>query len=142
MKYSKIVKIVLLVLMVISVAIGVWGFVADFNDASVDGLLRWAYVMVVLGIGIAVILGLAIAVINNPKSLIKMLIFLVGCAVIVGVAYFLAGGDPLVGYIGAQPSEGTLKMTDTILNLAYITCGAAILAIIAGACLEACRNRK
>ena len=71
-----------------------------------------------------------------------MLIFLVGCAVIVGVAYFLAGGDPLVGYIGAQPSEGTLKMTDTILNLAYITCGAAILAIIAGACLEACRNRK
>ena len=72
MKYSKIVKIVLLVLMVISVAIGVWGFVADFNDASVNGLLRWAYVMVVLGIGIAVILGLAIAVINNPKSLIKM----------------------------------------------------------------------
>ena len=39
MGYSKIVKIVLWVLMVIGVAVGVWGFVADFNDASVDALL-------------------------------------------------------------------------------------------------------
>ncbi len=142
MKYSKIIKIVLWILMAVSVAIGVWGFAADFNDASVNALLRWAYVMVGIAIGVAVIIGFAIAVINNPKSLVKMLIYLVGCAVIVGVAYALASGDPLVGYIGTQPEASTLKMTDTILNLAYIACGAAILAIIFGACFSAYRNRK
>lgn len=142
MGYSKIVKIVLWVLMVIGVAVGVWGFVADFNDASVDALLRWGYVMVIAGIAIAVLMGLVIAVINNPKSLVKMLLALVGCAVVVGVAYALAGGDELVGYIGTQPDAGTLKMTDTILNLAYIACGGAILAIIFGACFTAIRGRK
>ena len=128
--------------MVIGVAVGVWGFVADFNDASVDALLRWGYVMVIAGIAIAVLMGLVIAVINNPKSLVKMLLALVGCAVVVGVAYALASGDELVGYIGTQPDAGTLKMTDTILNLAYIACGGAILAIIFGACFTAIRGRK
>ena len=142
MGYSKIVKIVLWVLMVIGVAIGVWGFAADFNDASVDALLRWGYVMVIAGIAIAILMGLVIAVINNPKSLVKMLLALVGCAVVVGVAYALASGDELVGYIGTQPDAGTLKMTDTILNLAYIACGGAILAIIFGACFTAIRGRK
>lgn len=142
MGYSKIVKIVLWVLMVIGVAIGVWGFVADFNDASVDALLRWGYVMVIAGIAIAILMGLVIAVINNPKSLVKMLLALVGCAVVVGVAYALASGDELVGYIGTQPDAGTLKMTDTILNLAYIACGGAIIAIIFGACFTAIRGRK
>ncbi len=142
MGYSKIVKIVLWVLMVIGVAIGVWGFAADFNDASVDALLRWGYVMVIAGIAIAILMGLVIAVINNPKSLVKMLLALVGCAVVVGVAYALASGDELVGYIGTQPDAGTLKMTDTILNLAYIACGGAIIAIIFGACFTAIRGRK
>ena len=142
MKYSKIIKIVLWALIAVSVAVGVWGFASDFNDASVNTLLRWAYVMVGIAIGVAVIIGFAIAVINNPKSLVKMLIYLVGCAVIVGVAYALAGGEPLVGYIGTQPEASTLKMTDTILNLAYIACGAAILAIIVGACFSAYRTSK
>lgn len=142
MGYSKIVKIILWVLMVIGVAVGVWGFVADFNDASINALLRWAYVMVGLGIGIAILLGLAIAIINNPKSLVKMLIYLAGCAIVVGIAYALASGNPAMGYVGIQPAEGTLKMTDTILNLAYFACGAAILAIIFGACFTAYRNSK
>lgn len=142
MGYSKITKIVLWVLMVIGVAVGVWGFIADFNDASVDGLLRWGYVMVIAGIAIAVLMGLVIAIVNNPKSLVKMLIALVGCAVVVSVAYALASGDPLVGYIGTQPDAGTLKMTDTILNLAYIACGGAILAIVVGACVSAIRGSK
>ena len=98
--------------------------------------------MVIAGIAIAVLMGLVIAVINNPKSLVKMLLALVGCAVVVGVAYALASGDELVGYIGTQPDAGTLKMTDTILNLAYIACGGAILAIIFGACFTAIRGRK
>ena len=142
MGYSKIVKIVLWVLMVIGIAIGVWGFVADFNSASVDALLRWGYIMVIAGIAIAVLMGFIIAVINNPKSLVKMLLALVGCAIVVGVAYFLASGDELVGYIGTQPDANTLKMTDTILNLAYIACGGAVLAIIFGACFTAYRNSK
>ncbi len=142
MGYSKLVKIILWVLMVIGVAVGVWGFVADFNDASVNALLRWGYVMVVAGVAVAVFLGLAIAIINNPKSLIKMLAYLVGCAIIVGAAYFAASGDPAMGYVGVQPAESTLKMTDTILNLAYVACIAAVAAIIFGACFTAYRNSK
>lgn len=142
MGYSKIVKIILWVLMVIGIAMGVWGFASDFNDASVNSLLRWGYAMVIAGVAIALLMGLVIAIINNPKSLIKMLLYLVGCAIAVGVAYVLASGEPLVNYVGPEPSENTLKLTDTILNLAYIVCGAAIVAIIFGSCFTAYRNSK
>ena len=145
-KYAKIIKIVLWVLMVLSVGVLVWGFLTGFeaNDgAATNVLLYWAYIVLGLAIASVVCLGLYITATTNPKGLIKIGIALVAAAALFGICYLLASGAPAVGYSGATlPSATELKMTDTILNLAYLVGGAAILAIIFGEVLMAIRNKK
>ena len=145
-KYAKIIKIVLWVLMVLSVGVLVWGFLTGFeaNDgAATNVLLYWAYIVLGLALASVVCLGLYITATTNPKGLVKIGIALVDAAVLFGICYLLASGAPAVGYSGAKlPSATELKMTDTILNLAYLVGGAAILAIICGEVLMAIRNKK
>jgi len=63
--------------------------------------------------------------------------------VLFGIAYLLASGAPAIGYSGAvPPTASELKMTDTILNLAYIVGAFAILSIIAAEVVMAIRNKK
>jgi hypothetical protein len=56
---------------------------------------------------------------------------IVGVAALVAIAYALASSDPIVS-LKAQPSESTLKLTDTVMKLTYILGGAAIVSIIFG----------
>ena len=135
MKLNKIFKIGLWVLMLISVAILVWGFIVGFeaNDAkATDVLLTWAYIMVGLALASWVIVGLFVSVKINPKSLVKTGIIILGAAALCAIAWVFAKGDPAVGYTGVPVSDGTLKLTDTVLNLTYICGAAAIIAIIVG----------
>ena len=135
MKYEKIIKWVLVALFVLGVAISLYGFVVGFEtngNSPVDVLLygTYAYALVAL---LAVVTGVVvIGGINNPKTLLKMLLGLVVAAVVVGGAYMLAPGTPAVGYLGEPVSDGTLKLTDTVLNLTYLAFGAAIIALIVG----------
>lgn len=144
MKLNKLFKWCLVVLIVISAALIVWGFSAGFttNDGqATDVLIYWAYVMVALGLLSWVVLGGIMSVKANPKSLIKGGIVLAGLAVIVLVAYFLAPAHPAFGREG-QDAVSTLKLTDTMLNLTYFAGAAAIVAIIAGEIRLAINNRK
>lgn len=120
-------------LIVVSVALMVWGFAKGYTseNGTVDALLYWGYTMVGLGLFCWIVLGLAVSASNNPKSVIKLLIGLVAVAAICGVAYLLAQGAPAMGML-TQPSAGTLKLTDTILNLIYFVGGLAIVSIIFG----------
>ena len=135
MKYEKIIKWVLVALFVLGVAISLYGFVVGFEtngNSPVDVLLygTYAYALVAL---LAVVTGVVvIGGINNPKTLVKMLLGLVVAAVVVGGAYTLAPGTPAVGYLGEPVSDGTLKLTDTVLNLTYLAFGASIVALIVG----------
>lgn len=140
-KFETIVKITLWVLMIVSTAITVWGYAVGFNDASVNTLLYWAYALVVVGIVAAVLFGIAISAINNPKNLLKMLIELVVVVVVVGAVYLLSSGAPAMGYVGKEVSPMTLKLTDTVLNLTYILCALTVLAIIYGAIRNAILNK-
>ena len=136
MKYDKIIKWVLLALFVVGVVFSFYGFAVGFESngsAPVDNMLYCAYGFAALTIaavffGVVVIGGL-----NNPKSLLKLLLGLVVIGAIIAGAYFLAPGTPAVGYLGEPVSDATLKLTDTILNLTYLLCGGAILALVAGA---------
>ena len=145
-KYAKICKILLWVLIAISVAVLIWGSLIGFeaNDgAATDVLFYWAYV--VLGIALAAVIGIGLYVTatTNPKGLIKIGIALVGAAVVFGLCYLLASGAPAVGFSGAKlPTATELKMTDTILNLAYLVGGAAILSIIVSEVFMTIRNKK
>ena len=142
MKLNKIFKWGMLVLILVSVALLIWGFTQDFGGSAVDVLLYWTYAMVGLAVFSWVVIGLIVGTKNDPKSLVKIGIVILGVAALCLVAWLLAKGDPAVGYTGAPVTGGTLKLTDTILNLTYIVGGAAILAIIVGEVRMAIASKK
>ena len=146
MNYNKIIKWVLAILFVVGVVFSVYGFIvgwpATVNDATlpVELALGCAYAFLAIAV-LAVVLGVVvIGGINNPKSLLKLVVGLVVIAAIIGVAYVLAPGTPAVGYLGEPVSDMTLKLTDTMLNLTYLLCGGAILSLIVGAVVSATRK--
>ena len=117
MKLNKIFKWVMIALIILSVAILVWGFTQGFGGSTVDTLLYWTYGMLGLALFCVIVVGLIVSTKNNPKNLVKIGIILVGVAALCLVAYLLAKGDPAIGYTGAPVTGSTLKLTDTILNL-------------------------
>ena len=145
-KYAKIFKILLWVLMILSVGVLVWGFFTGFeaNDgAATNVLLYWAYIVLGIALVSVICVGLYVTATTNPKGLIKIGVAVVAAAALFGICYLLASGAPAVGYSGATPPTATeLKMTDTILNLAYLVGGAALLSIICGEVLMTIRNKK
>ena len=143
MKYEKIIKWVLVALFIVGVVFSFYGFAVGFEsngNAPVDNILYCAYAFAAVAI-IAVLFGvLVIGGINNPKSLLKLLLGVVAIAAVVAVAYVLAPGTPAVGYLGTPVSDGTLKLTDTILNLTYLLFGGAVLALVVGWVVGATRK--
>lgn len=147
MKLNKFFKILMLVLILVSVGLLVWGSVVGFttnNGKAVDVLFYWAYVMVGLAVASWVLVGLVLMAKNNPKSLVKVGIVLVVAAALAFVAYLLAPGNPAVGRENVSPADtlATLKLTDTVLNLTYFASAAAVVAIIIGEIRLAIINRK
>ena len=148
-KYAKIVKISLWVLLILSVAVLLWGTIKGYpatvaaDNGTVDPLLYWAYIVLGIALVSVICVGLYVTATTNPKGLIKIGVAVVAAAVLFGVCYLVASGAPAVGYSGAKlPSASELKMTDTILNLAYLVGGVAILSIIFGEVWMTIRNKK
>ena len=143
MKYEKIIKWILLALFIVGIVFSVYGFLVGFEsngNAPVDNILYCAYAFAAIAL-LAVVLGVVvIGGINNPKSLLKLVLGLVAVGAIVAVAYVLAPGTPAVGYLGDPVSDGTLKLTDTVLNLTYFTFGLSILALVVGWIVGAVRK--
>ena len=143
MKYDKIIKWVLVALFIVGIVFSVYGFLVGFEtngNAPVDNILYCAYAFAAIAV-LAVVLGVVVSGgINNPKSLLKLVLGLVAIGAIVAVAYVLAPGTPAVGYLGDPVSDGTLKLTDTVLNLTYFTFGLSILALVVGWVVGALRK--
>jgi ABC-type antimicrobial peptide transport system permease subunit len=143
MKYEKIVKWVLALLFAVGVVFSFYGFAVGFEsngNAPVDNMLYCAYAFALVAV-LAVAFGVVvIGGINNPKSLLKLLLGLVAIAAVIAVAYVLAPGTPAVGYLGEPVSDGTLKLVDTVLNLTYFLFGGALLALVGGWVIGAIRK--
>ena len=143
MKYEKIVKWVLAALFAVGVVFSFYGFVVGFEtngNAPVDNMLYCAYAFALTTI-LAVVFGVVvIGGINNPKSLLKLLLGLVAGGAVIAVAYVLAPGTPAIGYLGNPVSDGTLKLVDTVLNLTYFFFGGALLTLVAGWVIGAIRK--
>ena len=147
MKLNKIFKLGMVVLILISVALLVWGFVKGFADGDIalpptNALLTWAAIMIGIALFCWIVIGLIISIMNDPKSLVKMGIALLVVAALCLVAYILAKGNPVPGYTGTPVSQGMLKLTDTILILTAIAGVGAIAAIIVGEIRLAIANKK
>ena len=143
---NKIFKWTMVLLIVVSVVLLVWGFAAGWdkgNVATVNALLGWTYIMVGLAIAAVIIVGLIVGAINDPKSLVKLGIGLVAVAVVCFIAYLIAPGDPALNLTTMdQPSAPMLKLTDTILYLTYFAGIMAVLAIVVGEIRLAITNKK
>ena len=143
MKYEKIIKWILLALFIVGAVLSFYGFAVGFEsdgNAPVDNILYCAYAFAAITI-LAVLFGVVvIGGMNNPKSLLKLLLGIVAIVAVVAVAYVLAPGTPAVGYLGDPVSDGTLKLVDTVLNLTYLLFGAAILSLIVGWIVGATRK--
>ena len=143
MKYDKIIKWVLVALFIVGIVFSVYGFIVGFEtngNAPVDNILYCAYAFAATAL-LAVVFGVVvIGGINNPKSLLKLVLGLVAVGAIIAVAYVIAPGTPAVGYLGEPVSDGTLKLTDTVLNLTYFTFGLSIVALIIGWIVGAIRK--
>lgn len=135
-------KIIGWVLGIIGIVVGVWCLAKGnaANEGPVNLLLRYSYFLLIAAV--VILLGLAIiqSAKNNPKSLLKALLVIVGIAALVAIAYALSSGDPVVN-VKNQPSDTWLKLTDTIMLLVYILGGAAILSIIVGVIRNAITNK-
>ena len=143
MKYEKIIKWILAVLFVVGIVFSFYGFLVGFEtngNAPVDNMLYCAYAFALITIAAVVFGVVVIGGINNPKSLLKLLAGLLAIVAVVAVAYVLAPGTPAVGYLGEPVSDGTLKLTDTMLNLTYFLFGGALLALVAGWVIGATRK--
>ncbi|MCQ2130221.1 MAG: hypothetical protein MJY94_02380 [Bacteroidales bacterium] len=143
--YGKIFKIMMVVLLLVSVAILVWGWSVGFesNDGqAVDVLILWAYIMLGLALAGALVVSFLVGLSNDAKGMLKSLgLVVVAAAAVIGLAYALAPGNPAVALTTEQPSAMTLKLTDTILNLTYFLGGGAIVAIVLGEIVSAIKNR-
>ena len=143
MKYDKLIKWLLAILFVVGIVFSFYGFAVGFEtngNAPVDNILYCAYAFAAVAI-LAVVIGVVvIGGINNPKSLLKLVLGLVVIAGVVAVAYVLAPGTPAVGYIGPEVPAGTLKLTDTLLNLTYLLFGASLLSLVIGWVVGATRK--
>ena len=142
--YSKLFTWLTIVLALIGFAMVVWGFVGGWktnNALASDAILTFAYIMVGIAI-LAIIAGVVIGGINDPKSLVRLGIALVAIAAVCFVVYLIAPGTPAKGLLVEQPGAGTLKLTDTVLYLAYLLAIAAVVAIAVGEIRVAITNRK
>jgi hypothetical protein len=143
--YAKIFKwasIVLLVTSVVLLLVSFPKFKGPGEEGAVALLLNWAYIMLGLALVSVLLVGLVITAFNNPKSLIRILIVAVGVAAVVGIAYLLAPGQQPLAYNGPAVSARDLALTETVINLAYILGGAAILSIVVAEVAGAFRGKK
>lgn len=142
--YSKVIKLASIVLLLVGAALTIvvlaGGVTTGVNENLVDPLLYWAYALVAVGVIGAAIVGPVINLIKDPKSMKKSLYTIIGAVIIIGLAYVFAPAKEAIGLVGAQPDHMTLKMTDTLLNLAYIALAGAIISIIVGVIINAVRR--
>lgn len=145
-KSRKITTIVLWVLMIISIAIFVYMFV--FIDSDIDPLnpsaktrelialnINWAIALFAIGAVIILVFSL-LEVFGDKSKLIKMAVFLVLFAAIIGIGYALASSD-IPNFYGVNKfiANGTVNETisrwiGTGLHVTYILLGGAFLSII------------
>ena len=143
MKYEKIIKWILVALFIVGLVFSVYGFIVGFEtngNAPVDMLLYCTYAFALAAI-VAVLFGVfVIGGMNNPKTLVKLIIGVLAIVALVGGAWMLAPGSPAIGYMGDPVSDFDLKLTDTMLSLTYLIFGAAIVSLIVGWVVGATRK--
>ena len=115
---------------VLIVLIGVFMGFESSNAVAIDLMLYWSYALIGIALCAIVVLGLFLAAKNDVKQLKTIGIVVGGGVALVLIAWLLAPASAPLAYNGPAVEYGDLKLTDTILNLTYITGCASILAVV------------
>ena len=130
-KLSNIGKWVFAVLAVITVGLAVYFYLDLGNDARTSAILNWGYILIILGIAIAlisVIIGGLVKGINGKKILIAL-----GAIIVIGVvAYIMAKSCFNLEYVAGDHtySGKTHGLVEFGLDFFYVTLGVSILTIL------------
>lgn len=128
---SKISKWVLAVLALITVGLAVYFYLGLSDEARTNVLLNWGYILIILGIVIALISVFFTAAIKgvNGKTL---LVAVIAFAIIGVVAYLMSRGAFATPYEAGEVaySAKTHGWVELGLNFFYVTLGVAILSIL------------
>ncbi|MFA6770520.1 MAG: hypothetical protein WCR71_05040 [Bacteroidales bacterium] len=137
---AKYAKYILYLLFGLGVVFTVLFLINTDNMGMLDTYLYYAYILFGLGIVLAIVLPL-ISMIQNPKSIKKMIFGIVLAAVVIGISYLAASGDPVPVNTTTEPTALTFKITDTGLILVYILLSVSFISIVAGSLVNMVRNR-
>ena len=139
---NKIAKITGWILGLIGLILGFWCLASGdaTNTAPVDVLLRFTYILLIAAVVILLGLTIAKSAANDPKGLVKALIFLAIAVVLVVVVYAVSPGSPALN-VKSQPSDLWLKLTDTVMLLTAILGIGAVCAIIFGVIRNAINSK-
>jgi hypothetical protein len=132
---NKSLKLFFYVLLIVSVVIGLaFLFFNGDENRMVSPILNWAYILLFIGIVLAVILPLIFRSGRGGKKTLWELVILVAVLL---VSFLLASGNAVsLSPSVPEPTHGTLKMTDTVLITSIILLVGAILATIFGSLLR------
>ena len=136
----------MLAISIVAIGLLIWGSIVGFparvadDNGTVDPLLNWTYVVIGIALFCVIVVSTVVSAMNDPKSLVKLGIGLAAIAVVCFVVYLLSPGNEALNLTVEQPSATTLKLTDTVLNLTYLTGALAIAAIIFGEIWRAVRK--
>ncbi len=130
-KLSNIGKWVFGLLALITVALAVYFYLGLEDEARTNILLNWGYILIILGIVIALISVVFTAAVKGVKGK-TLLIAVIAFAVIAVVAYIMSKGAFAEPYQAGEItySGKTHGMVEFGLNFFYVTLAVAIISIL------------
>ena len=130
-KLSNIGKWVFGALALVTIVLAVIFYLDLKNDGRTNMILNWGYILIILGIVIA-ILSVIISGVVKGINLKKILIALAAIVIIGVVAYIMSRGSFGVEYATGEHvySGKTHGLVEWGLNFFYVTLGVSILAIL------------
>ena len=130
-KLSNIGKWVFGALALVTVILAVMFYLDLHNDGRTNLILNWGYILIILGICIA-LLSVIISGVVKGINMKKILIAIAAIAVIGVVAYIMSKGSFDIPYQTGENiySGRTHGLVEWGLNFFYVTLGVSILAIL------------
>ncbi|MDD3033235.1 MAG: hypothetical protein PHT25_01445 [Bacteroidales bacterium] len=128
---QKGLKIFSAVIFVLILIVAVLFYANPESESMVNIVIYFAYILTAIAILCTLLLPLPL-LFQYPKKLKKVGLSLLLVVIVFGIGYILSSGDPINLNIENQPSEQTLKLTDTGLIVTYILVAVSIITIVGG----------
>ena len=128
---GKLSKIVFGALALITVVLAVIFYLDVHNEGRTNLILNWGYILIILGIVIALLSVIITGVVKGVN--LKKILLAIGAIVVIGVvAYIMSRGSFGVEYpAGEKVYSGTTHgLVEWGLNFFYVTLGVSILTIL------------